>query len=254
MVSGLQNVQGVAVDAAGNVYYDEYLQGILYELPAGTTTPQVLATGLDYPNFMSAAPNGTVFFVTGQTAGNKIVRFNPKTGTLTTILTAPSPYDTAHGFGGLFITPSGDLYYTTTGDGTVNRLPAGSSTPQILFTVPVAGFQWPSGVAADASGDVFFTIYGNGVQVLPTGSGTAMVLMSQPGFTDGFAHEMALDSAGNVYFTDSYAGNIWKIPVSRAASSPEFGNGTTVMPIALIVAILLTGTAKTNVRKRKTAQ
>jgi hypothetical protein len=219
LVNGLSYSLGVGVDLAGNLYYDEYVEGILYELPAGSSTPKVLATGLNYPDKIYPAANGTVFLITGQGCGNEIVRFNPTTGSLTTILTLTSP-NTDYGFGGLFIDPAGNLYYTTCAYGTVNLLPAGSSTPQTLLTIPVTQrFQWPNGVAADASGNVFFTVYGQSVQVLPKGSSTPEVLVSEPAFTDGFAHQTALDSSDDVYFTDSYAGDVWEIPVSAAVSS-----------------------------------
>jgi serine/threonine-protein kinase len=206
LLSGLQNVQGVGVDAVGNVYYDEYFQGTLYRLPPRSSTPQVLQTGLDYPNFMSVAADGTVFFVTGQTCGDKIVRFNPTTNTITTMLTAPTPHDTAHGFGGLFIHPSGDLYYTTCQYNTINRLPAGTSTPQVTLNAP-----YPSGISVDNQGNLFYTLYLNGIDVLPYGSTTPMVIASGP---SAYGHQMALDSSGDIFYTASDGTTIWQIPVT----------------------------------------
>ncbi|GEM_PF-4582785 len=205
LLSGLQNVQGVGVDAAGNVYYDEYFQGILYRLALGSSTPQVLQTGLDYPNFMSAAANGTVFFVTGQTCGDKIVRFNPSTSTLTTIVTAPTPHDTNHGFSGLFIHPSGDLYYTTCQYNSINRLPAGTSNPQLVLNAPYA-----NGISVDNQGNIFYSLYLQSIDVLPYGSTTPTVIASGP---SAYGHQLALDSNGNIFYTDSNGTTIWEIPV-----------------------------------------
>jgi sugar lactone lactonase YvrE len=192
------------------VYYDEYFQGILYRLPPGSSTPQVLQTGLDYPNFMSTAADGTVFFVTGQTCGDKIVRFNPSTGTITTILTAPTPHDTDHGFGGLFIHPSGDLYYTTCQYNTINRLPAGTVTPQVVLNAP-----YPSGISVDNQGNLFYTLYMNGIDVLPYGSTTPLVIASG---LSAYGHQMALDSKGDIFYTASDGTTIWEIPVTSPAT------------------------------------
>jgi hypothetical protein len=203
LLTGLQYVQGIGVDGAGDVYYDEYTAGILYKLPAGSSTPQVLASGLNYPNFMSVDAAGNVYFIAGQTCGNSIQEYKTSTKTVSTILTAPV-------LDGVFIAPSGDLYFVTCTNQQIERLSKGSSTPHVIFTW--TGSSKPEGIAVDGS-NIYFTIYGQSVNLLPAGSSTPIVLASVPTFTDAYAHQMALDSHGDVFFIDSYRGNIWEIPV-----------------------------------------
>ena len=204
VLSGLNGPQGVGVDAAGNLYYDEYFAGTLSELPSHSSTPKVLVTSLDYPNFMSVDARGDVYFITGQTAGDKIVRFDIRTNKLTTLVTAPEPHDTDHGFSGVFISPSGDLYYTMIGYDTIYRLPARSSTPVVVLTA-----SHPNDVAVDNAGDIFYALYYLSVNVLPRHASTSAVLT-----TAGSSRaQLAIDGYDNVYYTDNIAGVIWEIPV-----------------------------------------
>jgi len=218
LLSGLQNVVGLSVDAAGNVYYNEYFGGTLNELPAGAGTPRVLMTGLDFPNFMTVDRSGSsVYFVTGQTCGDKIVKFDVASHALTSLLTAPSPHDTDHGFDGLFINSLGDLYFSTCDYLTINRLPRGSSTPQVIMTVNTR----PEGIAVDNAGNVFFTLYYQSVDVLPVGSSAPIILA-----TGSTLHQLALDSDDNVYYTDSAGGKIWRIPVVNPLSGTTTTSGS----------------------------
>lgn len=169
-------------------------------------------TGLDFPNFMTVDRGGSnVYFVTGQTCGDKIVKFDVASHTLTTLLTAPSPHDTDHGFDGLFINSLGDLYFSTCDYLTINRLPRGSSTPQVIMTVNTR----PEGIAVDNAGNVFFTLYYQSVDALPVGSSAPIILA-----TGSTLHQLALDSDDNVYYTDSAGGKIWKIPIATVVTSP----------------------------------
>jgi DNA-binding beta-propeller fold protein YncE len=204
LLSGLNGPEGVGVDASGNVYYDEYFAGTLSELPAGSKTPSVLLIGLDYPNVISVDAKGNVYFITGQSAGDKIVRFDMKTKTLETLVTAPLPHDRGHGFSGVFIDSSGDLYYTMIGYDKIYRLPAGSSTPVLMLDA-----SRPNGVAVDKAGDLFYALYYASVNVLPVGTSTSIVLT-----TAASSHtQITLDQHDDVYYTDNISGVIWEIPV-----------------------------------------
>jgi hypothetical protein len=228
LVNGLQDVQGVGVDAAGNVYYDEYRQfGVLYKLPAGSSTPEVLATNLDYPNFMSVDAAGDVYFITGQTCGNTIAEYNATTKTVSTILTAPVLDE-------VFIHPSGDLYFATCSNDQIERLAKGSMTPQVIYTwngTKNAWYNFPSGIAVDAAGNVFFTIYAQSVDLLPAGGSTLTILASES--QDGYGHQMALDKNDNVFFTDSAGGNIWEIPAETTPVSSYTPSTPTTSPLQM---------------------
>jgi hypothetical protein len=200
LLTGLQDVLGVDVDGAGNIYYSEYLQGNIYRLSAGSSTPQLLKSNVDFPNSISVDLNGNAYFITGGSCGDKIVKLNISSNTLTTILTASNGADQA--FGGLFIHPSGDLYYTTCNNYAISMLPAGSTAPQVLLNV---AYQ-PSGVWVDNQRNIFY-VTGEAVEMLPNGARTPFVL------AEGLSlRQIALDSQGNIYYADGASGIIWEIP------------------------------------------
>jgi gliding motility-associated-like protein len=87
-----------------------------------------------------------------------------------------------------------------------------NSVPAILST----GYVGPTGVAADAAGNLYIADYGNKqVKKIISGSSTAIILGF--GFTNPFG--VAVDAAGDVYVADYGASAVYKIPA---------GNGTPV--------------------------
>jgi len=211
ILTGLNGPYGVGVDGAGNVYFDEYFRGTLSRLVPGSTNPQTLLTGLTYPNYMSVDSAGDVYFITGQTCGDKIVRYDAISHGLTTILAAPQPHDSAHGFGGLFISPSGNLYYTTCSYLTVNLLPSGATSPSIILNTPSRS----SGIAVDSLGNVYYTLYNSSVDELAAGDVIPTVISTQ----GSSRLQLAIDQSGNLYFTDDVGGRIWELPVQNATVS-----------------------------------
>lgn len=207
LLSGLNHPSGVAVDSSGNVYYSEYLGQTVSELQKGSTTPTLLFNARNYVPFISVDSKGNIFFVSGQTcngnAPNSIMEYVRSSGQSVTILqgTGSKP-----SFGDVFAAASGDLYYTDCGNGTVDRLPAGSTTPQVL----VSGLNWPNGIAVDSHGNVYYTEYSVGVFVLKVGSSSSVEVGAY-----GHTHYgLALDNQGNVFYTDNLGGTIWEIPAS----------------------------------------
>ncbi len=220
LVSGLQNPLGVGVDLAGNVYFTEYLRGTLSVLAAGSGTHTTLLQSLDHPNFLSVDAPGNVFIVLGETCGDKIAKFDRISRSLSVLLTASTPRNTDYGFGSIFIHPSGDLYYTTCRTGTVERLPRGSATSEVLLrgrdliggvsggTPGLSGLRPLGGIAVDVEGNVFFTEYFRDVNIFAKGTAQPMSLA-----TEGSSHyQLTLDEEGNLYYSDSIGGRIWKVP------------------------------------------
>ena len=208
LLSGLSHPAGVAVDSQGNLYYDQYFVYTVSELAAGSSTPTVLFNAGTYVTFMVLDPQGNLFVVTGPgcngqtstiSSADSIVKWNRTTGSTSTIFSGM-------GLGEVYVTASEDVYYTTC-SGTVDELPAGSSTPQVL----VSGLSPSTGVAVDVSGDVIYTQYSSGVYELPSGSTTSITLA-----TAGETHYgLTLDNSGDVFYTDNLGGGIWEIPLSQ---------------------------------------
>ena len=109
----------------------------------------------------------------------------------------------------------------TVAPSTVSTL-AGSTTAGFLNgTGSVASFRLPSGIARDASGNLYVADYGNHVvrKITPSGVVTTLAGTGSPGHVDGMANSVkfltptgiAVAASGNVYVTEFYGNDIRKI-------------------------------------------
>ena len=211
LLTGLQNVRGLGVDSWGNIYYSEYLQGNLYRLSAGSLTPQLLKSNLDFPSSMSVDLNGNPYFITGGTCGNSIVRLDIESNTLTTMLATSNGTDQT--FSALFIHPSGDLYYATCNNYSIEMLPAGSTTPQVLLKVSTQiGDIW-----VDNQRNIFYVL-SSSIDLLPNGGSNPLVIARGLSL-----HRIALDLQDNIYYIDVAEGIIWELPTLSSTLSTSIG-------------------------------
>ena len=206
LLSGLNHPAGLAIDSSGNLYYDESFSGNVSELAKGSSTPVVLFNAGGYATFLSVDTDGNLYLVSGpatcngQNGGSSVLqKFDRSTQSLSTVLSA------TNGLGGVFVAPSGNLYYTTC-SGTVDELLNGSSAPKVL----VSGLSPSTGVAVDALGNVFYTVYSVGVYMLPTES-SSPILLGTAGSTH---YGLAIDNAGNLFYSDNLGAGIFEIPLS----------------------------------------
>ncbi|CAJ0719597.1 Virginiamycin B lyase [Ralstonia edaphis] len=99
---------------------------------------------------------------------------------------------------------------------------AGSTTAGYANgTGSVASFRQPSGVARDASGNLYVADYGNHVirKIAPSGAVTTLAGTGSPGHVDGMAGSakfatpvgIAVAASGNIYVTEFYGNDIRKI-------------------------------------------
>jgi hypothetical protein len=238
ILTGLNGPYGVGVDAARNIYFDEYFKGTLSRLTPGSSSPEVLLTGLDHPNFMSVDSAGDVYFITGQTCGDKIVRYDSSSGKVATILIAPQPHDSNHGFGGIFVDSSDNLYYTTCDYMSLNLLVSGSSAPSVILNTTSR----PTGLVADKMGNVFFALYNSSIDEVPVGSKTPLVLT-----TEGSSRlQVTIDQEGNLYYSDYVGGRVWEIALQSSANQVATST-TTATSTAVITSILSSTTTLTAV-------
>lgn len=218
LLTGLSEPQGLGADNAGNLYFTEYTAGTLDELKVGSSAKTVLVSGLSYPNFLSVTPAGDVYFITGQSCGNAIEKYDHSTGSVTTLLTTTA--GTNNGYGGVYVDAAGDVYYTTCQSQTVEELPAGSSSPQLV----ASGIPYANGIAGDTVGDLFIASYYSGIYMLQKGSSTPIEITTQ-----NTAHEMiALDSADDVYYSDNTGGTIWEVQ-NQGSQSETTVTATTII-------------------------
>ena len=244
LLSGLSNPQGVGVDAAGNVYVSEYFAGSILELKAGTSAPVVLLSGLSYPNYIYVTPSGNIYFITGQTCGTAIEEYDHSTASVSTLLNLTG---TSYPLGGLSVDGEGDLYYTRCDAGTLNEIPAGSSIPQILTSVPHAlGDQTTQlvGLAVDSAGDVAFCGYQSSVWVLAEGSSTPSTISS---VSSSSCDQLAIDPAGDIYYTDNIGGKIWEVPATQTTGPSLRSSSWNYLPSSGSITCGLNGVASSDV-------
>ena len=182
--SGFNHPNGVAVDAAGDVFVADTLNNAVKEvLPDGTI--KTIGSGFNSPYGVAVDGSGDVFVAD---TGNNAVKEVLPNGTINTIGSGfSSPFDVA-------VDAAGDVFVSDTGHNAVKEvLPNGT-----ILTIG-SGFSSPRGVAVDAAGDVFVADTGNNAvkEVLP--NGTINTIGS--GFNSPYG--VSVDAAGDVFVADT---------------------------------------------------
>jgi len=236
---------GIAVDAAGNnLYVTDYSSGAVYEITQGGVVTIFLAVGtLTNPYGLAVDASGNVYVAD---AGNGQIRKITSGGTVSTLA----------GTGGTFAFPvgvavdsAGNVYVTDRSADVVRKVSSGGAVTTyagLAFTsgtvdgsLTAARFANPSGIAIDASGNLFLTDSGQIVREINT-SGIVTSLAgstAQPGSTDGTGSTalfsfsgstpagIAVDHSGNFFVAD-----IGNDTIRQGAASPYAPPVITLQP------------------------
>jgi sugar lactone lactonase YvrE len=245
--SGFSGPQGVAVDAAGNVYVADTQNNSVKEIPVGGGAPVVLGSGFNQPQGVAVDAAGNVYVAD---YGNNAVKEIPVGGgaIITLVNDAAAGFYApvaiaVDAFGNVYVSDNYEAFKVPAGGGVpvnIGNFAVGYSYPSeglavdaagnVYVTnaygvakIPIVGGQWfelsqfnvsasdnATGVAVDGSGNVYAAIAGNptnGVQEL-LACGAAPVSIGS-GFSSPFG--IALDGAGNVYVADDGDNNVKEI-------------------------------------------
>jgi gliding motility-associated-like protein len=200
--SGFVNPNGVAVDAAGNVYVADVGNNAVKKIPAGGGAVVSLGSGFSSPAGVAVDAAGNVYVAD---YGNNAVKEIPAGGGA--VVSLGSGFNQPFG---VAVDAAGNVYVADYGTNAVKKIPAGNGTVVALGS----GFKSPSGVAVDAAGNVYVADTGNGVvKEIPVGGGAVVSLGSGFNSPDG----VWADAAGNVYVADYGTNAVKEIPAGGGA-------------------------------------
>lgn len=242
----------VAVDGSANVYVIDTSNQTIREIsPAGSVSTLAGTPGTGgnadgtgaaarffYPGGIASTGSGTVYVAD---TGNHTIRAMDSPGVVSTLAGAAGTKGSADGVGihaqfaypyGVASDGSGNLYVADSNNNTIRMVTAAGAVTTIAGTAGILGsaegvganasFSSPSGVAADAGGNLYVADTGNSVirKIAPDGTVTAFAgLAGVAGSSDGTGtgarfsspSGVAVDDVGNLYVADTNNNTVRKI-------------------------------------------
>jgi sugar lactone lactonase YvrE len=235
----LVSPEGVAVDAAGNVYVtDIALQKVFKVTPAGVRTS--VGSGLEVPAGVAVDGAGNVYITDSQ--ADAVFKVTPG-GVQTTV---GSGFDwpsgvAVDGAGNVYVSdPFIDAVYQITPAGEQTTVGGGYNTPAgvavdaagnvyvadsysaVVYVITPGGVQTtvgtglvtPAAVAVDAAGDVYITDAGTDAVCEVSSGGTQSTVSSGFDVPNG----VAIDGSGNLYVANTFSEQVLKIGRADAPS------------------------------------
>jgi gliding motility-associated-like protein len=231
---GFNTVTGVAVDAAGNVYVDDWANNLIKKVtPAGvisvfagsgangSTDGQGTAASFSEPDGIVIDASGNIYVSDQET--NLIRKITPA-GFVTTFagsgaIGAVNANGNAASFyspRGLAVDPAGNIYVADQANNMIRKITisgdvttvAGSLTAGFTnATGTAATFNTPTGVGIDAAGNLYVADAGNNAirKITPAGVVTTVAM----GFN--FPREVRVDASGNLYVTEQNGNKVKKV-------------------------------------------
>lgn len=204
MGSKLISPEGLAVDAAGNVYVTDIgLQEVIKIAPSGKQT--TVGSGLEVPAGVAVDGAGNVYITDSQ--ADQVFKVMPG-GALSTI---------GRGFewpSGVAVDGEGNVYVSDPFAVAVYKI-----TPGGVQTQVGSGYNTPAGVAVDAAGNVYVadTYDATVFKITPGGKQTAL----GSGLISPAA--VAVDAASNVYITDAGSDTLYKVTADGTQTTVSQG-------------------------------
>lgn len=260
-IASFNGPTGLAVDTGGNVYVADFTNNMVREItPAGVVTT-LAGSGIpgaaNGPGINASfyRPAGVALDASGNVyvtdSGNNLIREVGANGTVTTFAGAGTA-GFANGSAGVatFISPQGiaidalgNVYIADNGSNIIRKISAAGMVTTIAGKADSTGtsngidslatFNEPTGIAVDATGNIYVADFGNNLirKISPGGSVTTLAGSGAAGYANGAGGKalfngpagIAVDATGNVYVTD-FGNNVIR-EVSPAGVVTTMGNG-----------------------------
>lgn len=193
--SGFNSPQGLAIDAAGNIYITDAGNQVIKKIPAGGGSPVTIATGFNNPWGIAVDAAGNIYVTD---AGDEVLKKIPAGG--------GAPVIIASGFtspAGVAVDKSGNIYVADTS--VIYEIPAGGGN----ITTFASGLNSPAGIAFDAAGDLFVADTNGQLVIEYIKGGSSQGVFIGAGFAAPTG--IAFDASGNLYVTDAGSGVVYEI-------------------------------------------
>ncbi|MFM7319374.1 MAG: NHL repeat-containing protein [bacterium] len=211
--TNVNNPQGLAFDASGNLYVANNGDSTISKFGPGAALLGTISTNLSSPGALAIDPSGNVY---ARGLGGTISKFN-SAGAFQSSITGPSS--------GLATDTAGNLYASDYISSTITKFNTSGSAVLTINT----GLNGPIGLATDASGKLFAA----------NQSGSSISVYSSAGVLDSTItgnmlapNGIALDSSGNIYVTNGVGSTISKF---NSSGLFQFGWVTTAAPLFVAV-------------------
>lgn len=198
--SGLEVPEGVAVDGAGNVYITDSQLTAVFKVTPGGVQTTV---GSDWYWPSGVAVDGAGNVYVSDPEHNAVYKVAPG-GKQTTV---GGGYD--YGPAGVAVDTAGNVYVVDSYGAAVYKVTPGGTQSTVG-----SGFITPAAVAVDAAGDVYITDAGTDIVYEVTPGGMQTTLTSGLDVPNG----VALDGSGNLYVADTFNEQVLKIDRARPPS------------------------------------
>ena len=164
ITSSLSNANGLALDAADNVYVAEYNTSLssVIEVPADGSSMINIGSGLSFMTDVAVDDAGNVYVCNDGDASIKKIPAGG--GSAVTIASGFTSFNTSD-LTNIIVDGLGDIFFTERNGGKVSEIPAGTTTPVSISS----GFFAPAGLALDIAGNLYIGDNGAVYKVAQTG-------------------------------------------------------------------------------------
>ena len=221
--SSLYNANGLALDAADNVYVAEYnttLSSVI-EVPADGSSTINIGSGLSFMTDVAVDAAGNVYVCNDGDASIKKIPAGG--GSAVTIASGFTSFNTSD-LSNIIVDGLGDIFFTERNGSKVSEIPAGTNTPVQISS----GFFAPAGLALDLAGNLYIGDNGSVYKVAQTGGyfispalPAGLSFDTTTGTISGTPTTLSAATAYNITASNSSGSHTAQVTISVSNTAPS---------------------------------